>query len=223
MPYRKTIFATNEIYHVVNRSIAQIPIFKETRDCQRALEVIDFYRYIKPPLSFSHYKRLPKEDKEKFIESLRKQKTLMEIIAFCLMPNHCHFLLKQIEEKGISIFMRNFQDSYARYFNTKYKRAGGLFQSMFKAIRIETGEQLLHVSRYIHLNPVSAYLIEVRGLENYRWSSFPEYINPSRSLFTNPDFILSFFKTKGVYKKFIFDQADYQRELEKIKHLVLEG
>ena len=222
MPYRKTIFATNETYHIVNRSIAQIPIFKETRDYQRVLEVIDFYRYIKPPLSFSHYKRLPKEDKEKFIKSLRKQKTLIEIIAFCLMPNHSHFLLKQNEKKGISIFMRNFQDSYARYFNAKYKRAGGLFQSMFKAIRIETDEQFLHVSRYIHLNPVSAFLIEIRDLESYRWSSFPEYINPSRSLFTNPNFILSFFKTRSVYKKFVFNQADYQRELAKIKHLVLE-
>ncbi len=222
MPYRRTIFATNEIYHAVNRSIAQTPIFKETRDCQRALEVIDFYRYIKSPLSFSHYKRLPKEDKEKFIKNLRKQKTLIEIIAFCLMPNHCHFLLKQNEEKGISIFMRNFQNSYARYFNTKYKRAGGLFQSMFKAVRIETDEQFLHVSRYIHLNPVSAFLIKVKDLEDYRWSSFPEYINPSRSLFTNPSFILSFFKTKDSYKNFVFDQADYQRELAKIKHLVLE-
>lgn len=222
MPYRKTIFAINETYHVASRSIAQVPIFNETRDYQRALEVVDFYRYIKPPLSFSHYKRLPKEDKEKFIKNLRKQKTLIEIIAFCLMPNHCHFLLKQNEEKGISIFMRNFQDSYARYFNTKYKRAGGLFQSMFKAIRIETNEQLLHVLRYIHLNPVSAFLIEVKDLENYPWSSFPEYMNFSRPLFTNPKFILSFFKTRDVYKKFVFNQADHQRELAKIKHLVLE-
>ncbi|MFZ5366006.1 MAG: transposase [Patescibacteria group bacterium] len=222
MPYRKTIFATNEIYHVVNRSIAQIPVFKETRDYQRALEIIDFYRYIKPPLSFSHYKRLPKEDKENFLKNLRKHKILTEISTFCLMPNHCHFLLKQNVENGISTFMRNFQNSYARYFNTKYKRAGGLFQSMFKAVRIETDEQFLHVSRYIHLNPVSAYLIENDGLENYQWSSFSDYINQNRHEFVDPKDILSFFKTKNSYKEFVLNQAEYQKELQKIKHLTLE-
>ena len=151
MPYRKTILANNEVYHTLNRSIAQATIFNYSRDYHRALEVMDYYRFSKPPLSFSHYKRLSKEDKESYLKNLKKRKIIVDIIAFCLMPNHCHFLLKQIEKNGISTFMSNYQNSYARYFNTKYKRDGGLFQSMFRAIRIETDEQLLHVSRYIHL------------------------------------------------------------------------
>lgn len=199
-----------------------MPIFKEKRDYQRALEVIDFYRYAKPSLSFSHYKRLPKEEKQKFYNHLQKNSLLIEILAFCLMPNHGHFLLKQKQNKGISTFMRKFQDSYARYFNTKYKRAGGLFQSMFKAIRIETDEQLLHVSRYIHLNPVSAYLAESKDLENYPWCSFLDYVHEGKEFFINPRFVLSHFKTRSAYKEFVFDQADHQRELQRIKNLTLE-
>lgn len=224
MPYRKIVLANNEIYHVVNRSVAQIPIFEGIRDYQRALEVIDFYRRVKPSLSFSHYKRLPKEEKERFYENLKKKKHLVEILTFCLMPNHFHFLLRQNKDGGISTFMRTLQNSYARYFNTKYKRAGALFQSMFKAVRIETDEQLIHVSRYIHLNPVSAYLIEINDLEDYPWSSFPIYLGKSKELFINPNSILSHFKSKSVYKEFVFDQADYQRKLQRIKNfnLVLE-
>lgn len=222
MPYRKVVLANDEIYHVVNRGIAQATIFKVSRDYQRVLDVIDFYRYYKPSLSFSHYKRLPKEEKQKFYENLKKNKLLIKILAFCLMPNHCHFLLKQNQDKGISSFMRNFQNSYARYFNTKYKRAGGLFQSMFKAIRIEADEQLLHVSRYIHLNPVTAYLTEIESLESYPWSSFSAYLTESARSFVDSEVVLSQFKTKSAYKKFVFDQADYQRELQRIKELTLE-
>ena len=222
MPRRRTFLATKQIYHTINRSIARIPIFEKQRDYQRAIEAIDFYRYNNPTISLSHYKRLPKEVKEAFTKRLRKKPVLIDILAFCLMPNHCHFLLKQNQDKGISTFMSNFQNSYAKYFNTKYKRMGGLFQSMFKAVRIETDEQLLHVSRYIHLNPVSAYLIEVEQLKIYPWSSFPEYLNEQAREFVDTELILSFFKTRDDYQKFVFDQAEYQRELQNIKHLILE-
>lgn len=223
MPSRKIVLATDEIYHVVNRSIEQIPIFKGKGDYQRALEVIDFYRYANPPLSFSSYKKLSIKARESFYESLiGKKKILVEIFAFCLMPNHFHLLLKQKSEKGISHFMRRFQNSYAKFFNTKYNRAGGLFQSIFKAIRVETDEQFLHVARYIFLNPVTAYLIEIKQLINYPWSAFSEYLTDGPT-FINREEVLNFFKTKSDFKKFVFDQADYQRELDKIKHLALEN
>ncbi|MCX6726173.1 MAG: transposase [Candidatus Shapirobacteria bacterium] len=223
MPYRKTIFANNEIYHTINRSIEEQTIFKGKRDYQRALDLIDFYRYNHPSLRFSHYNRLPKNEKEKFIKNLKENgKPVVEILAFCLMSNHFHFLLRQTREKGIQSFMRNFQDSFARYFNTKYHRSGLLFQGMFKAVRIETDEQLTHVSRYIHLNPVSSYITEIGDLEKYPWSSFPEYLSQDSLKFTNPSPILDLFKSRASYKEFVFNQADYQRRLQKIKHLALE-
>ena len=224
MPYRKTPIVVKEFYHVFNRSIARQPIFKTTRDYQRMIQTIDFYRYPKPPLRFSFFDRLPLDQKEDFLRELKKTKTpMLEIISYCLMPNHLHFLLRPLVNAGASDFMRNIQHSYSKYFNTKNGRSGALFQGMFKAVLIETEEQLIHVSRYIHLNPVSAYLIEIDELENYQWSSFPDYIGKSsNNLPVDTQNVLGSFKSAEEYKKFVFDQADYQRELEKIKHLILE-
>lgn len=218
MPRRKSLLVKGEVYHVFNRSVARQPIFLNRRDYQRALETVDFYRLQKLPVKLSRFKQLPEEEKKRLLENSQPQ---IDIIAFCFMPNHVHFLLRAIEDKSISQFMNNFQHSYAKYFNTKNDRTGSLFQSMFKAVRIETDEQLLHVSRYIHLNPVSAFLVEIDSLQNYPWSSFKDYINPGDSI-VEVDQILGHFKSKEEYKKFVFDQSDYQRELEQIKHLALE-
>jgi len=221
MPYRKVVLATNEIYHVLNRSVAQIPIFLSTQEYQRFLQLIDFYRYATPPLSFSHYSRTSLKEKEKFRSNFKEK--LVEIFTYCLMPNHFHLLLKQLKDGGISKMLANLQNGYARFFNLKHQRSGALFQSMFKAVRVENDEQLLHVSRYIHLNPTSSYLIKIKDLPSYQWSSFPEYLEQQPPIFTNPQFILKLAGGKNRYKQFVFDQAEYQRELNKIKHLALEN
>ena len=222
MPYRKTPFVNNEIYHVVNRGVAQKPIFLNKRNYQRFLGILNFYRF-NPSLRFSYFYRLSGKEKQDFIGNLKKNKEpVIEILTFCLMPNHFHILLRQFQDKGIQIFMRNLQNSYARYFNNKHNRIGPLFQSPFKAIRIEDEEQLLHVSRYIHLNPSSSYLIEIDKLENYPWSSLSEYLGQRTPELTSPKLVLSFFESNEKYKEFVFNQADYQREFENIKHLILE-
>lgn len=222
MPYRRVPFVNNEVYHAIARGVAKKPIFTSSNDYHRALSLIDFYRRGTLSLRFSYFKRLYREEKENFLKRLKNKKPVVEILAFCLMPNHIHFLLKQLEKRGIPIFMSNFQNSYAKYFNTKYQRIGPLFQPMFKAVRIETDQQLIHVSRYIHLNPVSAYLIEIEELENYPWSSFGAYLNRKTLEFVNPDLVLSLFESSAKYRQFVYDQADYQRKLERIKHLTLE-
>ncbi len=140
------------------------------------------------------------------------------------MPNHFHLLVKQVLEKGIVKFMGNIQNGYVKYINIKEERAGPLFQSTFKAKRIETDEQLLHVSRYIHLNPVTAYLVESEKIIEYPWSSLSSYLSntsPKQS-FINTEIINSFFKNQKNHKEFILNQVEYQRELAKIKHLILE-
>lgn len=222
MPYRKIPIVAGEVYHVFNRGIAKLPIFKFDRDYQRAIEVIDFYRHDNLPFRFSHFNRLPIEQIQHFVEAVESSPLIVEILTFCLMPNHVHFLLKSLTDNGIIQFMSNFQNSYAKYFNSRHDRTGTLFQPMFKAVRIESDEQLLHVNRYIHLNPVTAYIVKtIEELEKYPWSSYPEYINKTTG-FTNKDLILGFFKNISSYKKFIKNQVDYQRQLDKIKHLTLE-
>lgn len=228
MPYRQTVFAQDQIYHVFNRGVAKVPIFFSSRDYVRFLLLTDYYRFSNTPTSFSHLIKLPIEERQPLMDTLHKDNNLqVEILSFCLMPNHFHFLLKQKTEKGITNFMGNIQNSYVKYLNIKKGRTGPLFQSAFKAVRIDTEEQLLHVSRYIHLNPSTGYLIEPENLIEYPWSSLAFYSgNPFNCLknlsFVNPEMVLSLFKNGEDYKNFVFDQAEYQRELDKIKHLILE-
>lgn len=224
MPYRKPPLVNGEIYHIFNRSVARQPIFLTNTYFQRAYEVLSYYNNLNPPVRFSHFSRLPASLKNEILENLNKEnQKLVRILAFCFMPNHIHFLIKEIKEKGITTFMRKFQDSYAKYFNTRTRRNGFLFQSMFKAVRILTDEQLLHVARYIHLNPVTAFIVKnIEELSNYTWSSYPIYVGKQPSDIISTDEILSFFTSKDKFINFTEDQVDYQRKLDRIKHLLLE-
>lgn len=223
MPYRKIVLVPGEIYHIFNRGVARVPIFFTNSDFLRFLDLIDYYRFGNTNLSFSHFKKLASEERERIIEELRKENKLqVEIIAFCLLDNHYHLLLKQVTTQGIKKFISNLQNGYAKYFNIKTKRSGPLFQPMFKSVRMENDEQLLHVSRYIHLNPSSGYIVEINELESYPWSSLICYFEKSNKYPFVKTSIISGVMRKGKYKEFVYNQADYQRELNKIKHLLLE-
>lgn len=222
MPYRTTVLAEGEVYHVLNRGVGGIPLFKSPKEYIRFLELIDYY-HLGPSLSFSHYDRLTSEEKKNYIKVLQKNPLPVEIYAYCLMPNHFHILLKQQTNNGISKMLSNIQNAYVRFYNTKHLRKGTLFESMFKAIRVENDEQFLHVSRYIHLNPSTAYLVKIEDLPSYPWSSLPEYLNKRKPLFTSFEMIIKMAGGREGYKKFVFDQAQYQRELAEIKHLILEN
>ena len=223
MSYRRTPIVTGETYHTFNRSIARQPIFLNVRGYSRALELMHFYSYVQPRLRFSHYNRLPLKEKTDFMEDLRvNRRKQIKLFAFCLMPNHVHFLLKELEKNGISRFMSNFQNSYAKYLNLKTDRTGSLFQAMFKAVRIESDEQLIHVCRYIHLNPLTSYVIkDPDDLERYPWSSYSEYFKKTSNLI-DKSLISEFFPSKKEFKNFTLNQVDYQRQLDKIKHLSFE-
>jgi len=224
MPGRKIPLVTGQIYHVLNRGISGQTTFVNKRDYNWAFEILRYYQNIKAPLRYSVFLTLANDKRKKILENLAKEKKfLVEIIAYCFMPNHFHFLLKQLEEDGISRFMRFWADSYTRYFNVKYKRNGPLFQGRFKAIRVESDNQLIHLSRYIHLNPFSSFVVKsLSGLEVYPYSSFLEFLGKTQSSVCAKEIVLCQFKNAESYKNFVFDQANYQRELERIKHLLLE-
>lgn len=222
MPYRKTPLVTSEIYHVFNRAVAGVPIFSTNKDFLRFLDLINYYRFKDTPVSFSQFKSIEREQRENIFNNLVKENNQqVEVMAFCLMDNHFHCLLKQKLDKGIAKFISNLQNGYAKFFNIKTSRTGPLFQPMFKSVRVITEEQLLHVSRYIHLNPSTSYLVEIENLENYPWSSLLNYTGVNRYPFVNTELILGIMG-KNRYREFVFDQADYQRELAKIKHLTME-
>ena len=220
---RKVVFVNDEIYHVFNRGVEKRPTFINKWELKRAILTLDYYRFAKLPIKLSKFLILPNSDQTKLLESIKKDcEKLVEIICFCLMPNHFHFLLKQKVDKGIPIFISNFTNSYTKYFNTRNERVGPLFQGIFKAVRIESEEQLIHVSRYIHLNPVSSFLIKPEDLENYEWSSYPEYLDLMNRSIVDKEIVVGLFSSLEKYKKFVLDQVDYARTLEKIKHMALE-
>lgn len=223
MPGRTTPLVEGEIYHVFNRGLDRRPTFLSKRDYNRAYETLAFYRFVHPPLRLAYFLKFGQEKKELFIQKLHQHKKHVDILVYCLMPNHFHLCLRQLEPYGISKFLSNFQNSYTRYFNTKTRRIGSLFLDQFKAVRIETDEQLLHISRYIHLNPFTSYVVKtLSDLQKYTLSSYGEYLQMKNG-FCDTQTILSHFKNHQSYNKFVFDQANYQRELDAIKHLTLEN
>lgn len=222
MALRKIVLATDQIYHIYNRGVEKRPIFLNKRDYKRFMQITNYYRFANCPVKFSQFKIFSQDLRNELLDKLLMQSDKhIEILAFCLMPNHIHFLCKQLKENGISKFISKLSSSYSHYFNTLNQRVGPLFQGNFKAVRIETDEQLVHTSRYIHLNPVSSYLLEFDLLESYDYSSYPEYTG-RKDGFCNTEQILSYFRSIQEYKDFVSNQVDYARELEKIKHLILE-
>ena len=214
MSIRKTILANGEYYHVFNRGTDKKMIFTNNNEYRRFFDLIRFYQYQKT-IRFSY---LNKTEREKIIkESVGEQ--LVEIICYCLMPNHYHLLLKQIADNGISRFIRTITNSYAKYFNAIHERTGILFQGNFKAVRVEDNEQLLHISRYIHINPLTGFVTE--NLNDWYWSSLREYVyNPSE--ICNKEIILDQFKDKNSYLNFINDLKDYKKNYSLLENLILD-
>jgi putative transposase len=213
MPTRKNILVTGEIYHVFNKSIAEFKIFNNHSEFSRMLDTIRYYQYERPSIKFSKF--IKSSNKDIFIS---KKEKLVEIISYCLMPTHIHLILKQLKENAISISMGNIQNSYTRYFNTKHIRKGPLWEGRFKNVLIKTDEQLLHLTRYIHLNPVTAYL--VTRPEEWLFSSYREYLMIDDKKICRYDNVLDI--EPDFYRKFVEDRVVYQRELAKIKDLVFE-
>ncbi|MFH1894284.1 MAG: transposase [Patescibacteria group bacterium] len=194
MPRRKEQFVNGEIYHVTVKRVKGLPLFADIDDKYRGVFSIYEFNTTKPVEIFkrrqarTNFKKVQLEgDRVSFIDSRDK---LVEVLSFCLMPNHLHLLLRQLKENGITIFMNKLGAGYPAYFRKKHKITdkGYFFQSRFGAVRIETDEQLRVVFTYIHTNPIS--LIEpkwkemgiknpkkaIEFVENYKWSSYQDFI-----------------------------------------------
>lgn len=205
-------FEEQGYYHVFNRGVEKRDLFLDEQDYHLFL----YYLYIyATPLKevLNKYPELPMRLYPKNLASD------IEILAFCLMPNHFHLLIKNITRDGTSKLLKQVTNAYTLYFNQKYKRVGGLVQGRFKAAPIRIENTLLHISRYIHLNPLVAGLVS--DLESYPWSSFKSYIS-LEDTFAKKETVLSFFNSPNAYKDFVLDHADYAKQLEYIKHLAID-
>lgn len=178
-------FETGEIYHIYNRGVEKRKIFLKDEDYFRFIHDLFEFNDIIPAGKFFIFGGSTSEyvGTEK-----RKRELLVEILAFCLMPNHYHLLLRQLQNKGITKFMKKLDTGYAMYFNKINKRVGPLFQGIFKAVLIDKQAQFYHIPYYIHLNPLELIMPNWKEegikdfqkaeqfLESYRWSSYLDYI-----------------------------------------------
>ncbi|MDO8639334.1 MAG: transposase [bacterium] len=208
-------FITGNYYHIYNRGVEKRNIFLDRWDCLRFLEGLNFYHKAPVPMKLSDYRRgLIK------LKKIEKQTEIIEILCYSLMPNHFHFLIQQLEDRGITHFLKKLLNSYVRYFNTKYDRVGPLFQGSFKARLIETDEYLLQLSKYIHKNVFPLNRWEHRV---FSYSSYGYYLSGEKHPFCDIELILSYFSKTNPnlsYQNFVEEKE--MNEAVIIKDLLID-
>ena len=187
MPYRRRRFVAGDHYHVYNRGNNYTRVFFEREN----------YLY--------------------FLRQMRKYLAAeaADVVAYCLMPSHYHLLVCPRED-DLSRPMQRLALSYTKAINKRRGRAGSLFQGRFKAIHVDRDEYLVHLSRYIHLNPLAAGLVQ--QAEDWEFSSYPEYIGVRGGTLPKSDMVLSQFPSTDAYRTFVESYVDGERQ--SIEHLV---
>ena len=219
MQSRKEILVTGDVHHVFTKSIMKYIIFRDDHEYMRIKNLVKYYSIETQALKFSTFSKI--KDKQKFNKiHFDTPETLVKIISYCFMPTHIHLVLRQEKDNGISKFMNNILNSYSRYFNLRTKRKGPLWEARFKNVKVETDEQLMHLTRYLHLNPTTASLVKRPG--NWQHSSYQEYLGKIEENECMCEFS-EFLEIKPKdYKEFVNSNASYQRELGLIKNLFLD-
>ena len=174
---RKEKFGNGERYHIFNSGTGKIDIFRDDDDRRRFLCYLEEHLYN------------------------RKHQRVVEVTAFALMPNHFHIALLQCIEAGVSYYLNKVCQSYALYFNAKYVRSGCLFSGRFQARHIDKDAYFLHITRYIHRNPL--VLVGADGLPNYHWSSYPTYLGREKSEIVTDSSAMDMFASPAAYKDFV--------------------
>lgn len=197
---RNKVWVPKEVYHVYNRGNNKQLIFFDDKDYAVFLNII---------------KRSLQEERtaDRLGRPYKNWHGDIELLAFCLMPNHFHLLLYQTSERAISDFMRTISVSYSGYINDRYDHTGHLFQDIFKASHIDEESYWLHISRYIHLNP--------KAWRTWRWSSLPYYLKEKESDWVRPSRILQSFQPNK-YLDFVADYESHQGMLDELKHLTAD-
>lgn len=190
------IYLPDTYYHVYNRGVNKRRIFLDDEDYRVFLNLIKRYLSAEP-VSDKKHRQYPWLHDD------------IELLAFCLMPNHFHLLFYQISENAMTALLRGISTAYTGYFNKKYGRVGHLFQDRFKASMITSDAYLHHISRYIHLNP--------HNYKTWPYSSYPYYTHAKQADWLQPEKILELFPSIPAYVEFVSDNTAYKDSLDEIK------
>src|SRR3989339_1436407 len=214
---RKTSFTENEYYHIYSRGVEKRKIFMNTKDYNRFMALLYIMNQNNQFIIGNFLQNKSKELQDVFME--KREKTLVSILGYCLMPNHFHLILYEHTEGGISKFMGKLLTAYSMYFNTKYERSGPLFTRPFRSEHINNESQYMYIFSYVHLNPISLLEKEWKeqGVKNkeetaefltkYEYSSYQDFLDTTKRLESSildiskiPEFIRSMgldFKTQS--------------------------
>lgn len=216
MPAKNVIrhFVEGGIYHIYNRGVEKRIIFLDDQDYRIFKYYLLVYLYPKEKLLI----RYPELPLRLLWKNLSEE---VDLLAYCLMPNHFHLLIKQSSRDGITKLMKQVTNAYTQYFNTKYQRTGGLFQGVYKAVLLTEDEVLLHISRYIHLNPYAANLVSIPS--DYKWSSLNNYLNYKNTSVEKPELILNYFSSSQSYENFINDFIDYRKSINSFDSYLIDN
>jgi REP element-mobilizing transposase RayT len=195
VPQRTVALVTGEHYHLYNRGHNHQPIFFDREN------YLFFLRRVRNYL----------------LGDTQTSEIQVLVVAYCLMPNHYHLLLCPLDNK-LSRHMQRLSISYTKAINKRHNRTGALFQGQFQVARVDQDEYLLHLSRYIHLNPVAAGLVEYP--EEWEFSSYREYVGIRQGTLPAPDIVLSQFPSPDAYRDFV--EGYRPRDKEFISHLLLD-
>jgi len=227
---RKTAFANDEYYHIYNRGVDKREVFLGANDYERFLICLREFNCLDAIGSL--YEKSLREKKNGSSTPIMgvELPALVEIIAYCLNPNHYHLIIKQKSEKGIEKFMQKIGTGYTNYFNKKYKRSGSLFQGKFKAIHINSNDYLLYLSAYVNRNNFIHGYGENKG--EWKYCSVLDYLGKRNGTLCNKSIVLSQFiresnshggsSTIVGYEEFLKANALYLKEKKELKKYCLE-
>lgn len=201
MPGRniRKVDVADSYYHVYARGVNKQEIFLDADDYKFFLSLLKRY------LSRSEASSRRGVQYPKLYEGI-------QLLAYCLMTNHFHLLVYQINEQGMMQLMRRVMTSYSGYFNRKYSRRGPLFESRYRASRINNETYLLHISRYIHLNPTDWRGYNYSSLRSYLGTAPPDWLTTIR--------VNSLFSSRNEYLQFLESYEQNKTELDIIKHVL---
>jgi putative transposase len=225
MPSRNSTktYIDNGYYHIYNRGVEKRTIFQDAQDYNIFLSYLE--DYLMPKDEIELFRRLSNpnvnsKEKDKITKMLRLNNFNQEItlLAYCLMPNHFHFFIKQKSMEAIDRFMSSLGTRYTIYFNKKYKRVGSLYQGVYKAVVISNEAYFLHITRYIHKQ---ALTLCGDTFHFSQPSSYPEYVGIRNTSWVHPEEILSYFpktNTSFSYEHFLKESDDFSS----LGNLILE-
>ncbi|MDD4013457.1 MAG: hypothetical protein PHW14_04635 [Candidatus Omnitrophica bacterium] len=220
MPPRKIHLITGQYYHIYIRAIDGARVFEQKENRERMRSLLIYYLPSYPVISYSLFLELHPKTRKTLLRQAEYIDRRVDVLSNSTMPTHLHLILYQNTDNGISSYMQCVLNGFTRYYNILTGRKGPLWESRFHSVPIYTSDQLRYLTAYLHLNPVTAGLVETP--EEWEYSSYNSYLIPHKK-----DLLASFHDHLDIdpseYKKYVYDNIQPMKKLAKEKKDFRDG